>query len=1236
MRVLAIRGKNLTSLAGDFEVDFEIEPLASAGIFAITGPTGAGKSTLLDAVCLALFNHVPRLVSAARGQVGAAGGETISADDPRALLRHRAVEGYAEVDFVGLDGGRYRARWYVKRARLRSDGGLQQVVQTFTNLESGEVFGGTRTETLLAIRNKIGLTAQQFGRAVMLAQGEFNAFIDADSNTRAELLEKLTGTELYARLGIAARQKSDGLRNAQAEIELRITAQNGLDDIRRTEAEERHTEARREYEAAKAVLAAREKDREWHTLEAALAARVQLAEQMRAAANTTKSEAGPRRAELAARRLAYSIVPAWRATSDADAKVTTTVLRIGVLKDQSDAAHLQVETATVQDTEAAETLAVAEQELERQRPELESARALDRQLAELDEALAPLTEARITAKGVVEEIAARHADAVAKRNEAIERRIALVDWLDCNRAQESLAIRRDDLAADIGEHVQLATKAAGLQSALNALAKRLSEARVSLSKAETTAIAARAALDEAERQCTTARAGVPPPEVAAGVELERDQLTAIEPCLLAFERSKSDLERLGGVIETDKAEKARLDAELADLEARRVEIDALLPGLNARHDEAIRAGALSAAASGDAAEQLRAALVFGEPCPVCGGTDHAVETLAGLIDGRAATDAGRISELANEIAACDMERAVLIDRLTQDGIRRTAASARIANGVSLISDATEQCASALASLEAALLTCGVAMNASSQRLRSEISTKLVAVDDRRRQVAVARKAEQQAMVALNDERLASAKADDIERVAEQSVRDLHAESELCGNRLGESLRRCDQVALVLDGSLLAYFDWRADEAAVETLDRVVAAWRERAQGLAVINTELPGLTNAAHDAESELGREAVRLDGAINAERTCQQEQQRLAANRALVLGGEAVETVAERLSEAVMTASKHREGIRSIWDSARSAAAAAEGRHQQAVSSLSDAEADATALRQSLNVELAVKQVDVDLVASVASRGEAALDTEALALAKIDQIAAVAGAEWQSRLGDWEAHLDTQKPLVARDALEDALRGAGLAETTARKALDDNELVIRQDDRVRQATAELRLVLEQERAAALRWLQLDVLIGDATGNKFRRYAQGLTLERLLLHANARLGELKPRYSLERAPGGDMLVQVVDHDMAGEVRGLPNLSGGERFLVSLALALGLSEMSTGQGLRVESLFIDEGFGALDSASLGQAISVLEQLHATGRRVGVISHIEDVKERIAVKITVAPASNGRSAIAVRGS
>ena len=404
--------------------------------------------------------------------------------------------------------------------------------------------------------------------------------------------------------------------------------------------------------------------------------------------------------------------------------------------------------------------------------------------------------------------------------------------------------------------------------------------------------------------------------------------------------------------------------------------------------------------------------------------------------------------------------------------------------------------------------------------------------------------------------------------------------------------------------------------------------------MAAIDAGLPGLGKAASDAEIEYGREAARLDGAVKAERACGDERNTLIGERAPMLGGETVETVADRIAKAVEAASTEREAARIACDGARSAAAAAQARYRQAVKSLELEEADADTRTRTFKAELAARQVSLGLVERVAADGESALDAEATALAEIDRAVVVAETELRSRVEDRDAHAATEAPTIQREALDEALREAGTAEAATRAELSEAEFVIRQDDRARDATAALRLTLEQERAAAHPWFQLDVLIGDATGNKFRKYAQGLTLERLLLHANARLEELKPRYSLGRAPGGEMLVQVVDNDMAGEIRGLPNLSGGERFLVSLALALGLSEMSTGQGLRVESLFIDEGFGALDSASLGQAIGVLEQLHATGRRVGVISHIDDVKERIAVKIAVTPASSGSSAIEVQ--
>ena len=155
MRILAIRGKNLASLADAFEIDFEAEPIRSAGIFAITGPTGAGKTTLLDAVCLALFDSLPRMDSADRSAaIGRVDGDSmgkVKYDDVRGILRHGAGAAYAEVDFSGQDGRRYRARWEVNRARGRANGNLQNQKLSLHDIASGELIGDKKTDTLQQI-----------------------------------------------------------------------------------------------------------------------------------------------------------------------------------------------------------------------------------------------------------------------------------------------------------------------------------------------------------------------------------------------------------------------------------------------------------------------------------------------------------------------------------------------------------------------------------------------------------------------------------------------------------------------------------------------------------------------------------------------------------------------------------------------------------------------------------------------------------------------------------------------------------------------------------------------------------------------------------------------------------------------------------------------------------------------------------------------------------------------------
>jgi len=176
MKILALRGKNLASLAGEFAVDFEQEPLRSAGLFAISGPTGAGKSTLLDALCMALYENTPRLVRAGGNKTLPDGKELISQQDTGNLLRRGTGEGYAEVDFVGNDGVQYRARWSVRRSRNKASGSLQPTTMTLHQLPALLPIGGKKTEVKEEIVKRIGLKFEQFTRAVVISANEFSSF----------------------------------------------------------------------------------------------------------------------------------------------------------------------------------------------------------------------------------------------------------------------------------------------------------------------------------------------------------------------------------------------------------------------------------------------------------------------------------------------------------------------------------------------------------------------------------------------------------------------------------------------------------------------------------------------------------------------------------------------------------------------------------------------------------------------------------------------------------------------------------------------------------------------------------------------------------------------------------------------------------------------------------------------------------------------------------------------------
>lgn len=210
MKILRLNFQNLNSLVGKWEIDFEHADYVQNGLFAITGPTGAGKSTILDAICLGLFGETPRLAN-------------ISKSENEIMSRHQA-ECFAEVTF-SVNGKRYRSTWSQTRARKRKDGKLQESKHELADAISGNILEDKKSRTIAAIEDITHLNFKRFTRSVLLAQGSFAAFLQASADERSDMLQQITGTEIYETI---SKQVHVNKREAESQLQLLQAAANAV------------------------------------------------------------------------------------------------------------------------------------------------------------------------------------------------------------------------------------------------------------------------------------------------------------------------------------------------------------------------------------------------------------------------------------------------------------------------------------------------------------------------------------------------------------------------------------------------------------------------------------------------------------------------------------------------------------------------------------------------------------------------------------------------------------------------------------------------------------------------------------------------------------------------------------------------------------------------------------------------------------------------------------------------
>jgi exonuclease SbcC len=1213
MKILAIRLKNLASLAGPFEIDFTAEPLASAGLFAITGPTGAGKSTLLDALCLALFGAVPRLSNA---QVSAkapdADGE-ISTGDPRTLLRRGTGEGYAEVDFVGIDGRRYRARWEANRAREKAGGKLQASRQSLRDIDLDQLLASQKVEFKTQLESVLGLNFEQFTRAVLLAQSEFSAFLKANDNERSELLEKLTDTALYTRLGRGAFDKTKEAREAHKLLQDQASGVTPLSPEARAELDERFNQAQQQLKTRQAQLKQLELQHTWlKDLRQLQDEQLSATEQLTSARQHWESLSGER---LKLTRLEQLAPQRHQFARKIELTARLTPLAEQIQQHTQQQAQLNERQAQLEHILSAAQVAL----VDAQRQHTTSAPLL-RQAFEEQSALARLAKDT----GLSADLKQQTELAWTQGQTTIQ---GLLDQ------QKRVASRLESIAVALEQSTHLAP----LSDAWNAyrdrlqqlmlISNRLNQGQSELATLEQSALRAAEELTAQKQNLEVLykEAGAEPEAVAEQIQLLGNLLQDNRKQLRAFEEltrlwaSQNELDRRGAELQqrqlVAQQERDRLTQDGVKTKSELTFAEQTLTVTR----ELLERQRLARSAS---VEELREQLQDDQPCPVCGSLDHPYHQPEALLQSLGRHDE---SEQANAQKAVDLLKEKLTDLRAEVG-------GLIAQQKELLQQQEQL---------------GVQQQGLTPSLEAHpLSTQLLAQDATRRDAWLTQQTSQLNQSISQDEQRQTALLtlqQDAARLAQQ-LRNAETASHQATQHLANQQRELGSDRQRLDDELSAF----STLLPAETLQ---ALRNEPAATFMQLDRQIAQRLEQLEQQRDELGEQQQRQQ-TLEKEQDRQQTrtQQLEAARQQFTALAEQQQTCQQKLTQLLglhASAEEWQQQLDKTVDQARNAEAAANQELQTVRTRLVQLAAELKAQQErSLALEAEDRELSIKIADWRALHPE--LDDSGLEdLLKVDdpRVHALRQQLQQSEkaIEQFEVLLqERDQRLLNHQAqhngnLDAAQLASALTELQTLFTASEHhcaELRAEQAEDQRRQTA--NQALAQQIADAYseyqRWARLNALIGSATGDTFRKIAQAYNLDLLVHHANVQLRQLVRRYRLKR--GGSMLgLLVMDTEMGDELRSVHSLSGGETFLVSLALALGLASMASST-LKIESLFIDEGFGSLDPESLQLAMDALDGLQAQGRKVAVISHVQEMHERIPVQIQVRRQGNGLSTLEVK--
>lgn len=1252
MRILKLRFQNLNSLQGEWEIDFRHAAYADEGIFAITGSTGAGKSTILDAICLALYGATPRL-----GEI------TQSKND---LMSRHTGECRSEVIFATKSGS-YRCTWLQKRARKNPEGNLQSPmheIAPFTDDATDLPPLETQTrKTRKLVAEFTGMDFDRFTRAMLLAQGSFAAFLQANSDERSNLLEEITGTEIY---GDISKKVHEFKTQSDAELKTLTDRLSGMTVLSDEEVQSLTSQKNALADIVnetKTAITKIESDKLWRQNLDAYTHQIHKLEHEARDLAEQESQFAPQKTRLQRALKALEVSGDIKKLDYQRDLLTAQLSELAGYQHQLPTAERNYQLAQKNQDERQAQAQQTENDWQQAQMLLNQVRKLDttlgqknqyaqeiaQQLSQLSEQLAHNAQSIDSQQQQLVSQQVEREQLTQARQQIPEATTLPQTLASLTQLQETSQTLSEQLQAFASQQQQLQgefkrneQQASALQSQLTQLQSQISEHRQNL-ESQTSQL----------HHLTQGQSAAALRQQVETYWQTDQQLAAIQSDVQTWQTNLQHYQQFVQQLADGQTQLAQIASQRLTMEQQQQAAEQTAELLNRNLILLAKIQDLT-----DERDKLR----HGEPCPLCGSTAHPFATHQPYTpddtEQQLAIAKQRLDNINHQLQQLLLEEHALTNSQQQrnENLQHLQAhNQRLLNQLQLASQhlihaqPVQQAIEALP-LAAAPSTDDDIDHQALQRLATIIKAEqtnnqqsLAALQDSLTQIEAVQSEQQQ-----TQQRLASLSEQYHDVLQQQTllhnqqqhrqdrIRGIDAQQLVIADKQHQVIQRIDKLLMPF-ATRERTFSFATTQDVNAQLNQHIDTLAQLLQRYQGLETKLSHINDTITGIEQTLTRLVADQQHLTQNQHQVRQRQQALSqeisdlqVQRYALFGEQAVDIVSHALIQAKNQALQDYQTSQTAFHEQLSQLQIL----QQQIASLTTSTTQLKIAQQTLQADIQQRFATLGFMDEADYRAAVLVDTERERLQQLANQLHDSQQRNHNLLSEakriQQQLLDHPQTALSLEQLLDALGQLQQQFSEDQKQLGAVEQQLAANEALKQNQQQLLDAINQQRNHTEEWKVLHQLIGSSDGKKFRNFAQGLTFNIMVAHANEQLKKMSDRYLLIADSEQPLMLNVMDNYQGGQIRTSKNLSGGESFIISLSLALGLSNMASHR-MQVDSLFLDEGFGTLDEEALDVALDTLTNLQQSGKLIGVISHIQALKDRISSQIQVVPQTGGISKI-----